>query len=65
MDHFEARFLALHVALARGWERQLDLGRDGLFYGGASALIARAGVSAAAWRARPQPGVRGQLQRGP
>jgi hypothetical protein len=40
VDHFEARFLALHVALARGWERQLDLGRDGLFYGGAGALPA-------------------------
>jgi hypothetical protein len=39
-DHFEARFLALHVALARGWERQLDLGRDELFYDGASTLSA-------------------------
>src|ERR1700737_400557 len=32
VDHWEARFLAPHVALARGWERQLDNGRDALFY---------------------------------
>ena len=32
VDHFEARFLALHVALARGWERQLDNRRNALFY---------------------------------
>jgi len=38
VDHFEARFLALHVAIARGWERQLDRKRDALFYAGASAL---------------------------
>jgi hypothetical protein len=31
-DHWEAQFLAAHVALARGWERQLDTYRDGLFY---------------------------------
>ena len=31
-DHWEARFLAPHIPLARGWERQLDQGRDGLFY---------------------------------
>ena len=31
-DHGEARFLAAHVALARGWERQLDVGRNALFY---------------------------------
>ena len=40
VDHFEARFLALHVALARGWERQLDRRRDGLFYRDANALSA-------------------------
>jgi len=28
----EARFVAPEVALARGWERQLDLERNGLFY---------------------------------
>ena len=31
-DHAEARFVAPHVALARGWERQLDVGRNALFY---------------------------------
>jgi hypothetical protein len=33
-DHWEARWLAPHIALARGWERQLDLARNGLFYDG-------------------------------
>jgi hypothetical protein len=32
VDHWEARFLAPHVMLARGWERQLDRLRNGLFY---------------------------------
>jgi hypothetical protein len=31
-DHFEARWLAPHVALARGWERQLDRRDGALFY---------------------------------
>jgi hypothetical protein len=31
-DHWEARWLAPHVMLARGWERQLDRYRDALFY---------------------------------
>jgi hypothetical protein len=31
-DHFEALFVADHVALARGWERQLDTERNALFY---------------------------------
>jgi hypothetical protein len=31
-DHAEARFLAPHVMIARGWERQLDVDRNGLFY---------------------------------
>jgi hypothetical protein len=31
-DHWEARFLAPHVMIARGWERQLDQYRNGLFY---------------------------------
>ena len=32
VDHWEARWVAPHVMLARGWERQLDHGRNGLFY---------------------------------
>jgi hypothetical protein len=31
-DHAEARWVAPHVMLARGWERQLDVNRNGLFY---------------------------------
>jgi hypothetical protein len=31
-DHAEARWLAPHVMIARGWERQLDVNRNGLFY---------------------------------
>jgi hypothetical protein len=31
-DHWEARFLAPHVMLARGWERQLDRLHNGVFY---------------------------------
>jgi len=31
-DHWEARYLAPYVMLARGWERQLDTYRNGLFY---------------------------------
>jgi hypothetical protein len=31
-DHWEARWMAPHIALARGWERQLDVGRNALFY---------------------------------
>ena len=30
--HWEARWVAPHVMLARGWERQLDQERNGLFY---------------------------------
>ncbi len=33
VDHWEARWVAPQVMLARGWERQLDRGRNGLFYG--------------------------------
>lgn len=40
VDHWEARFVAAHVAIARGWERQLDTGRNGLFYDGSAALTA-------------------------
>jgi MFS family permease len=31
-DHWEARYLAPHVMIARGWERQLDTYRNGIFY---------------------------------
>jgi len=33
--HWEARWVAPHMMLARGWERQLDRRRNGLFYEGA------------------------------
>ncbi len=39
-DHWEARFVAPVVMLARGWERQLDIYRNGLFYGPTTALTA-------------------------
>ncbi len=32
--HWEAYWLAPVIPLARGWERQLDIADDGLFYGG-------------------------------
>jgi len=32
--HWEARYLAERVPLARGWQRQLDVARDPLFYAG-------------------------------
>ncbi|MBV9659656.1 MAG: hypothetical protein JO337_00710 [Acidimicrobiales bacterium] len=32
LDHWEAAFVAPHVALARGWERQLDIADNPLFY---------------------------------
>lgn len=31
-NHMEARWVADRVAIARGWERQLDIARDGVFY---------------------------------
>jgi hypothetical protein len=34
-DHWEARFVGARVAIARGWERQLDNRRNALFYRGA------------------------------
>ncbi len=40
VDHWEARFLAAHIPIARGWERQLDTERDALFYEGSAALTA-------------------------
>jgi hypothetical protein len=39
-DHAEARWVAGRVAIARGWERQLDTSRDALFYTGARRLSA-------------------------
>ena len=32
LEHWEAAFLAPHVSLARGWERQLDIANNPLFY---------------------------------
>jgi hypothetical protein len=37
-DHWEARWVAPKVMIARGWERQLDRYRNDLFYGSAAAL---------------------------
>jgi hypothetical protein len=34
-NHWEARWVAPHVMIARGWERQLDRHRNGLFYSSA------------------------------
>jgi hypothetical protein len=39
-DHWEARYVAAHVMIARGWERQLDTFRNGLFYGESKPLTA-------------------------
>jgi hypothetical protein len=39
-DHWEARFVAPAVMIARGWERQLDVYRNGLFYDEATPLTA-------------------------
>jgi hypothetical protein len=33
-NHWESRWVAPHVALARGWERQVDRQRNALFYDG-------------------------------
>ncbi|MEA2254857.1 MAG: hypothetical protein QOG35_902 [Solirubrobacteraceae bacterium] len=40
-NHGEARWVAPHVPLARGWERQLDVGRNRLFYDGRPLTAAR------------------------
>jgi hypothetical protein len=37
-DHWEARWIAPHVMIARGWERQLDTDRNAIFYTGAATL---------------------------
>jgi hypothetical protein len=39
-DHWEARWVAPDVMLARGWERQLDRYRNGLFYDESTPLTA-------------------------
>lgn len=44
VDHWEARWVAPQVMLARGWERQLDRQRNGLFY--ASTPVTAAGYRA-------------------
>jgi hypothetical protein len=41
VDHWEARWVAPHLMLARGWERQLDRYRNGLFYASAPVTTAR------------------------
>jgi hypothetical protein len=43
VDHWEARYVAPAVMIARGWERQLDAYRNGLFYehGGKSLTAVR------------------------
>jgi hypothetical protein len=33
-NHWESRWVAPHVPLARGWERQVDVKRNGIFYDG-------------------------------
>ena len=33
-SHWEAAFVAPHFSIARGWERQVDVSRNGLFYDG-------------------------------
>jgi hypothetical protein len=40
-DHWEARWAAPHVMLARGWERQLDRYRNALFYDDSAPLTAQ------------------------
>jgi hypothetical protein len=32
--HWESADVAIHLPIARGWERQLDVGRNSLFYNG-------------------------------
>jgi hypothetical protein len=39
-DHWEARWVAARVMIARGWERQLDVYRNGLFYDESTPLTA-------------------------
>jgi hypothetical protein len=53
VDHWEARWIAPHAMLARGWERQLDRLRNGLFYYNPTALDA---ASYRAWLKRSAVG---------
>jgi hypothetical protein len=39
-DHWEARWVAARVMIARGWERQLDVHRNGIFYDESTSLTA-------------------------
>jgi hypothetical protein len=48
-DHWEARWVAPHVMIARGWERQLDVYRNGVFYDESKPLTA---ASYRAWLAQ-------------
>ncbi len=41
VDHWEARYVAPAVMIARGWERQLDRYRNGLFYGSGALTTGR------------------------
>jgi hypothetical protein len=38
-NHMEARWVADRVPIARGWERQLDIARNGIFYGSSSSTL--------------------------
>ena len=38
LNHMEARWVAARVTIARGWERQLDIARNGIFYGRSATL---------------------------
>jgi hypothetical protein len=38
-NHMEARWVADRVPIARGWERQLDIARNGIFYGRSSSTL--------------------------
>jgi hypothetical protein len=49
VDHWEARWIAPHAMLARGWERQLDRYRNALFYEESTPL---AGTRYQAWLSR-------------
>jgi hypothetical protein len=40
-NHAEARFVAAHIMVARGWERQLDRARNPLFYDSSALTPAR------------------------
>ncbi|HWG09416.1 MAG TPA: hypothetical protein VN672_10475 [Solirubrobacteraceae bacterium] len=51
-NHGEARWVAAQVPLARGWERQLDVRANGVFYRGRDSKDPRAGaLTAARYRA--------------